>query len=112
MQISSEFALLYFKITVMVLSVNSLFFCIASGYTVHDTLDIVVHDFKESPGLIIHHVVVSTGKPLQAAILNLTTHVSRPLFFAMFILNSSTEPSTSEGGGVRSFSACVYLLGS
>ena len=29
------------------------------GYTLYDTLDIVVHDFIGSPGLIIHHVVVS-----------------------------------------------------
>ena len=26
----------------------------------HDTWDIVVNDFKGSPGLVVHHIVVST----------------------------------------------------
>ncbi|XP_029179579.2 TLC domain-containing protein 2-like [Acropora millepora] len=30
------------------------------GYTLYDTLDIVVHDFIGSPGIIIHHVVIIT----------------------------------------------------
>ncbi|XP_068695141.1 TLC domain-containing protein 2-like isoform X1 [Montipora foliosa] len=30
------------------------------GYTLHDTLDIVVHDFRGSPGLIVHHIVIIT----------------------------------------------------
>ena len=40
------------------MNINRLLLCI-SGYTVHDALDIIAHDFKGSPGLLIHHVVVS-----------------------------------------------------
>lgn len=28
------------------------------GYTAHDTWDIVVNDFKGSPGLVVHHIVI------------------------------------------------------
>ncbi|KAK2567104.1 hypothetical protein P5673_008901, partial [Acropora cervicornis] len=40
----------------------------SNGYTLYDTLDIVVHDPIGSPGLIIHHVVLPSSYSIRGSL--------------------------------------------